>query len=47
MSVHVKEHEMLRISGIYHYALSHNHILILERKTPDIIISMMVFQSDV
>lgn len=38
MSMHVKEHQMAEISGALHYGVPHNHIMILARKIPDIII---------
>lgn len=38
MSVHIKEHQMVKISGALHYDVSHNHIMVSGHKTPDIII---------
>ena len=38
MSVHGKEHQVVEISGALHYGVPHNHIVVLGRKTPDIII---------
>lgn len=35
ISVHVKEHLMVKVSGALHYGMPHNHIVVLTRKTPD------------
>ena len=38
MPVHVIEQQMVEITGALHYGVSHDHIMLLGRKTPDIII---------
>ena len=38
MSMLVKEHQMVKISGALHYGVSDNNIVVLGRKTPDDII---------
>lgn len=38
ISVHVKERQMIKISGAFQYDVSHNDFLVLGRKGPDIII---------
>lgn len=36
MSVHAEKHQMVKISGALLYGVFRNHIVVLERETPDI-----------
>ena len=38
MAAYVKEHQMIEISGALRYGVLHNHIVVLARKTPQVII---------
>lgn len=39
MSVHAKDFQVVGISGAFHYSVSNNHIVVLGRETPEIIIT--------
>ena len=41
MSVHVKEHQMVKIFKALHYGVPH-HIVVLARKTPEILIIIAI-----
>lgn len=45
MLVHVKQHQMVEISGALHYGVPRNHMVVLARKTPGIIILLLRFLS--
>lgn len=34
---------MVEIAGAYHYGISHDHIVLLGRKTPDVVIATIIF----
>lgn len=42
MSVHAKQRQMVKISEALHYDVSRNYVVVLEWKTPDIIIQLLL-----